>query len=109
MANVGHCSMVVAKLWGALYALEIAWSLGITHLILELDSLSAMNLIKQPIDNKLPYSALILKIKLMLDRSWAVRVEHIYREGFGLRVFCDAPRSLCSILSDDFRGVACPA
>ena len=72
--------MVVAKLWGALYALELTWSLGITHLIMEMDSLGVVNLTKHPIDNKYPYSTLSLKIKHLLDRSWAVRVKHIYRE-----------------------------
>ena len=90
--------------------------MGISHLILELDSSSAVSLIKHLIDNRYPYSSLILKIKLLLDQSWDVKVKHIYREAnraadfiasmghnlaFGLLVYCSSPYSLGSFLSDD--------
>ena len=54
-ANVGHCPVVGAEIWGALYALEIAWSMGITHLILELDSSSVVSLIQHFINNSHPF------------------------------------------------------
>ena len=55
------CPLVVSGLsgalerWGALFALEVAWTMGISHLILELVSSSAVALIKRSIDNRHPY------------------------------------------------------
>ena len=46
VVHVGHCPVVVAKLCNALYALDVAWSMGINHLTLELDSSSAISLIQ---------------------------------------------------------------
>ena len=120
---LGHCPVVVAELWGALYALELAWSLDISHLILELDSSSAVSLIKHCVDRRHPYAPLILKIKHLLDRSWQIKVEHIFREAnrvadfmtsmghaldFGLHVFYNPPERLYGVLSKDFRGVVLP-
>lgn len=122
-ANVGHCPMVVAEFWEALYALEVAWSTGIYHLILEMDSLSADSLIRNPSDHRHPFASLISRIKHLLDRKCVLRVEHIYWEAnwaddfmasighslaHGLHVFCDNPESLHSVLVDEFRGVALP-
>ena len=95
-----------------MYALELAWSLDISHLILELDSSSAVSLIKHCVDRRHPYASLILKIKHLLDRSWEVKVEHIYEEAngatdfmasmshaldFGLHVSCNPLEGLCVV------------
>ena len=97
--------------------------MGISHLILELDSSSAVSLIKHLIDNRYPYSSLILKIKLLLDQSWDVKVEYIYCEAnhaadfmaslghnlaFDLHVYCSSSDGLDSFLSNDSRGVTLP-
>ena len=43
-AKLGSCPMTVAELCGAYHALNIAWTLGHQHIILELDSNSAIAL-----------------------------------------------------------------
>lgn len=72
--------MVIAELWEVLYALEVARTVGVTHLILEMDSSSAISLIHHSCHSRHPYSSLILKIKHLIARNWIVRVEHIYQE-----------------------------
>ena len=121
-ANVGHCPVVVAELWGALYALEVAWSMGLNNLILELDSSSTVSLIHHSIDNWYPFSSLISKIKRLLERNWLVRVEHVYHEAnhaadsmvsmghvltLGLHVFFYPPKELRSVLLDYYRRLPC--
>ena len=49
-ANVGCYPVIVAELWGAFNALSMAWSLGSTKILLELDSSCAVTLIQNPLD-----------------------------------------------------------
>ena len=78
-ANIGCCPVVVAELWGALYSLELAWSLEYHHDILELDSSSAILLLQKNLVHP-PFSTLVPKIQELLSRNWEVKVQCIYRE-----------------------------
>ncbi|KAK9139614.1 hypothetical protein Scep_009295 [Stephania cephalantha] len=40
MANHGTCSIFYAELWGALVGLQLAWSLGLRRIILEVDNVA---------------------------------------------------------------------
>ena len=79
-ANLGSCRTTIAEIWGAFYALEMAWNRGFTSIILELDSLSAVHLLQGDLDPKHPYGTVIRRVKNLLQRSWLVRIQHIYRE-----------------------------
>lgn len=45
MRNIGHDFALVAELWGALMGLQLAWDMGITHLILEVDNKNVVDII----------------------------------------------------------------
>ena len=122
-ANVGSCPVVVAELWGACYALEVAYSLGQRKIILEMDYGCAVMLIRKTWDKSHPFSTLIGRIHHLVNRSWEVHIAQIYREAnkaadfmaskghsldCGLIVFCEPPLGLSSILLEDIRGVALP-
>ena len=66
-ANIGHCPVVVAELWGAMLALELAWALDFRQIILEMDSSSVISsvisLLHSHGGSKHPYSSLIDKVK----------------------------------------------
>ena len=60
--NIGSCLMFIAELWGALYSLELAWSLEFHHVLLEMDSSSEVSLLQKSTGHH-PYSTLIKKIQ----------------------------------------------
>ena len=62
-ANIGHCPVVVAELWGAMLALELAWALDFRQIILKMDSSSVISLLHSHGGSKHPYSSLIDKVK----------------------------------------------
>ena len=70
--NLGWCPVAVAELWGAYYALDLAWVLGFRKIIIELDSSCAIALIEK--------TSLIRRIQQLLDRAWEVKIQHVYRE-----------------------------
>ena len=122
-ANIGHCPVVVAELWGAMHALELAWALDFHQIILEMDSSSAISLLHSCNRSNHPYSSLIDKVKQIIDRNWTVRIVHVYREAnraadlmaskghslsLGLHVYCIPPMDLKAVLDEDCRGVALP-
>ena len=78
--NLGFCPVVMAELWGAFYALGIAWSLGFPRVILELDSSSAINLTQKHLDVRHPYATLIGKIHQLISQYWVVQVHHVFHE-----------------------------
>lgn len=43
---IGCCLALSVELWGALEGFQIAWSLGLLRVVLEVDSLTAIHLIK---------------------------------------------------------------
>ena len=47
--NIGSCSVLEAELWGIYYGLDMAWKTRIRKLVLESDSLHAINLVRQEI------------------------------------------------------------
>ena len=81
VANLGHCSAMVAEIWGAWYALQFAWKRNVKKLILELDSLLVVQLIKNGPKSINVAISIIMKIRRMLSFAWKVRIQHVMREG----------------------------
>ena len=67
VANIGFCSVVVVELWGAYHGLNIAWSLGFTRVILEMDSSCAVSFILKHLDVRHPCATLIRKIHHLIS------------------------------------------
>ena len=71
-ANVNTCPIIVAEVWGAYYALELAWNGGVRKVIIEMDSLSVVSLIQGGVDNKHPYNSGIHCVRELMPRDWHV-------------------------------------
>lgn len=106
-ANLGSCPIAVAELPGAYHALDLAWSLGYTRLILELDSSSAICLIQNTTNGHHPFAILIRKIHQLINQNWEVQIHHVFREANRV-FFCEPPIGFGEILAKDDRGVALP-
>ena len=63
VANLGNCSAMVAEIWGASYALQLAWKRNVKKLILELDSLLVVQLIKNGHKSINMASSIIMEIR----------------------------------------------
>lgn len=44
--NIDHCSVIMTELWGALEGFQIAWNIGLKQLILEMNSIDAIQVIQ---------------------------------------------------------------
>ncbi|XLT50929.1 hypothetical protein HN873_043533 [Arachis hypogaea] len=82
--NIGRCSITMAELWGIYVGVKLAVDLGITNLMVESDSMCAMNLIGKPSIDLHASSSLIRSIKEILTRLNKFIIKHIFRE----RNFC---------------------
>ena len=120
VVNLGVCPITVAKIWGAFYVLDFAWRRGFRRVIIELDSTTALALIRNEGAGHHPYGLLIARVQEHLHRDWMV---HVYREAnkttdylanlghfISLGVYYYLQPHLClrPILRDDLVGVAQP-
>ncbi|KAL4341873.1 hypothetical protein GQ457_08G009200 [Hibiscus cannabinus] len=62
------------------YGLLAAWSLGLLHLIVEVDSSDAINLIRQYKVGEATL-ALVPHIVSLINRNWSIQLSHVLREG----------------------------
>ena len=53
-ANLGSCPIAIAEVWGAYYALHMAWQQGHKKVLLEVDSTTTVALIHKSLDGKHP-------------------------------------------------------
>ncbi|CAN0841580.1 Putative ribonuclease H protein At1g65750 [Linum grandiflorum] len=58
--------------------MERAWRLGISHMEIQLDSLTAISLLQAEGSWDYQHATVVLKFRRLLLRNWAVR--HVYRE-----------------------------
>lgn len=79
--KVGSCLILEAELWGLVEGLKLAWSLGFRCVEVEMDSLVAVNLVKDADSNVDVGGGLIQIILGLLRRRWEIMVLHIFREG----------------------------
>ena len=79
-AFLGSCPVTVAELWGIVHALDMAWSMESSKVILEVDSSCAWQLAQKPLDRRHPYAHVIARVHDLLNRSWTVVLQLIYCE-----------------------------
>ncbi|GLU23528.1 hypothetical protein SLE2022_395260 [Rubroshorea leprosula] len=79
--NIGSQSSYMAELWGYRDGLQLAFELGVTHLILEMDSLMAIRMIQVKQTGEGSTSVLLSDIFHYLDTFIACTVQHTLREG----------------------------
>ena len=119
--NLGKCSAILAELWGAWYALTLAWDRRYQRVILELDSAVVVKwLVERNVHINSHYS-LLKDIFRLLDLDWEVKVCHTLREGnrgadalaniginfpIGLHLFENAPPEVHEIILQDVAGVS---
>ncbi|KAL4394709.1 hypothetical protein AHAS_Ahas02G0179100 [Arachis hypogaea] len=82
--NIGRCSITTAEIWGIYVRVRLAVDLVITNLMVESDSMCAVNFIGKPSIYLHASSSLISSIKEILTRLNKWRIKHIFRE----RNFC---------------------
>ncbi|KAF7811130.1 putative ribonuclease H protein At1g65750 family [Senna tora] len=119
MRSLGDASVLNAELWGIFCALEVAWSAGFKKVLVESDSLLAVNLVNDSIPLSHPCSPILSRIHHWISCDWEVQVVHIHREGncvadtmaghaFGgpldLNIFHEAPAFLFPVLRADLEG-----
>ena len=68
--NLGRCSALMAEIWGAWYALNLTWEKNIKKLILEMDSLAAVQIFSKANNNATIFHGLVLDIRRMLSLDW---------------------------------------
>ncbi|KAJ1428155.1 Ribonuclease H-like superfamily [Sesbania bispinosa] len=118
--NIGVASITMKDLWGILSALQKANSLGISHLWIEADSMTAVSLAMNGCSNNHPCYPIVSEIHNLLAGPWQVQISHNFREAnraadclashafhfpIGLHVVHNPPSQLISILRDDIVGV----
>ncbi|GLT88451.1 hypothetical protein SLE2022_064770 [Rubroshorea leprosula] len=79
--NIGFTSSFLAELWGCREGLKLAHSLQLQHLILEMDSLMAIQLIQTRQVEEGPFSVLLTDILVLLDAFSNCIVRHTLRKG----------------------------
>lgn len=78
---LGVCSNLVAELSALKFGLMIAWNKGFRRLICEVDAMVVLLLIKSVDVNFHFLFWLIQDVRLLLNRSWSVLLEHTLQEG----------------------------
>lgn len=79
-SSLGQCSPLEAELWGVFHGLQLAWSLGLRQIIMEVDCLEAY----QSLSSWNPHAIqtnMWYRIQYLLNRDWTVLLSHTRREG----------------------------
>ncbi|GLT62305.1 hypothetical protein SLA2020_349530 [Shorea laevis] len=79
--NVGLTSSFLAEMWGCREGFKLAISLGVQQLVLELDSLLAIQFIQGRQKSARSASVLLANILLLIDSFSICLVQHTLREG----------------------------
>ncbi|GLT84201.1 hypothetical protein SLE2022_024470 [Rubroshorea leprosula] len=78
--RIGWSSILLAELWAIRDGLQLAVSRNLSHLLIETDSLTAVNLLsKEPIENH-PLSSLVFDCRDLLRCTPHVKISHAMRE-----------------------------
>ncbi|GLU11144.1 hypothetical protein SLE2022_279090 [Rubroshorea leprosula] len=117
--DIGQQSSYMAELWGCRTGLQLASELGITHLVLEMDSLLTVQMIQaRKAGEGLP-SVLLLDIFHLIDSFTVYTIQHTLCEGNsaanfmaslghnltqGTTFFPNPPEGIGSILHSDNMG-----
>ncbi|KAJ1432191.1 Ribonuclease H domain [Sesbania bispinosa] len=75
-----NSSPLKAELLGILKGLLHAWNNSFRKLIVEVDSMHAIQIIDRGCSPMHPYLKVVQEIQLLLRRSWTVHIQHVMRE-----------------------------
>ncbi|TKY71900.1 Heat shock 70 kDa protein [Spatholobus suberectus] len=121
--NLGVTSVALAELWGVVHGLKLTWDLGCKKVKVDIDSLTALGLVRHCPGANDPAFELVSEINELVRKDWLVEFSHVFRESnraadrlahlghsrslkSGAKRFSDAPSALADILRDDLAGVA---
>ena len=79
-ANLGFCSIIVAKLIDVLFGLRYAPDKGCRRILVHVNSKCALTLILEPFPSTHPAMLWVGRIKSLLQREWEIKLSHIFRE-----------------------------
>ncbi|CAL9017342.1 unnamed protein product [Prunus brigantina] len=122
--NLGIGQTLDAELWGLFFGLKLAVAKGVARLSIEMDSMTAIQLVKQHVPSCLhPCVGVIASCVALMRKFEFVELTHVYRErnvaadclanwslnmDLGVCYFEDAPIWISSILIDDMLGAVKP-
>ncbi|KAF7839819.1 DNA polymerase alpha subunit B [Senna tora] len=123
MKKLDDCSILAAELWGIACGLEVAWDMGFRRVSLEADSLTAITMVQNHVEDSHPCANLIHKIHSWLSQDWEVSISHVFREGnrlaneiakraihseTGFKIFHEQDNALARLLHEGSIGVGTP-
>ncbi|KAK9139538.1 hypothetical protein Scep_009219 [Stephania cephalantha] len=73
-------SNLIAELMSMKEGLDLAWALNYKKLVVESDSLEAIELIKGKVRERYYVAALVADCKKLINQDWSVRIVHITKE-----------------------------
>ncbi|CAN1776652.1 Putative ribonuclease H protein At1g65750 [Linum perenne] len=79
--NLGRCSVTRAELRGAIFGLELAWSMGLRCIELQMDSKAAIELFLSSGEPLHQHAGEVLSFRELRARDWSITIRHVYREG----------------------------
>ncbi|CAI0385655.1 unnamed protein product, partial [Linum tenue] len=79
--NLGVCTITRAKIMAAIRGLRVAWRNGYRKVLLQMDSTTAINILTSSEHMEHMYYILVQQLQELLNKSWEVKISHIYREG----------------------------
>jgi ribonuclease HI len=122
--KIGACDALHAEMWGLYLGLDMAWSEGLSHVIIESDSKVLIDMVTNncKINGTIP--SLVRRIQEILQRDWHTQVIHTWREGnrcadwlanfslsldsWNLVVLESPPNGLQRLIYDDISGACMP-
>ncbi|KAF7807158.1 ribonuclease H [Senna tora] len=120
---IGCGEIIRAELRGIVNGLEMLWEKGFHKVMIECDSEVALELVLNGVVDTHPCSALVQRVRSLIDRHWDAELVHVFREANqavdlmeklshslaeGIHVFDSPHVGLRSILAADLNGPLVP-
>ncbi|KAL5775565.1 hypothetical protein ACOSP7_013122 [Xanthoceras sorbifolium] len=80
----GVGSMLGDKLWNILKGLKLAWKMGWSKVIVETDSMEAVDCLKITYVDNHPLWGIIQNCRTLIKVDWYCHISHVFREGNGV-------------------------
>lgn len=122
MTNKGGGNVIESELWGLYEGLMMARNFGFKKVMVESDSLTAVQTMYRATKQNHPLFSIIQSCKNLLLANWDCNIKHIYREGNkladglarmghsminGIVFFGNPPCEIFPIFEVDYRGLTC--
>ncbi|KAF7842222.1 reverse transcriptase [Senna tora] len=121
--RIGCCEIIRTELRGIVDGLEMLWEKDFRKVMIECDSEVALELVSNGVVDTHPCSALVQRVRSLIDRHWDTELVHVFREANqaadfmaklshslaeGFLVFDSPHVGLRSILAADLNGPLVP-